>query len=62
VRGTVASLGAAQVEPLGEADIAALTELLAAADQNHDAHQFKRIASARSLNHWNVDAKQQYRT
>lgn len=61
VRGNVASLGAdAQVEPLGEADIAALTGLLAAADQNHDARQFKRIASARSLYHWNADAGQEY--
>ena len=61
VRGNVASLGAdAQVEPLGEADIAALTEMLAAADRNHDAHEFKRIASARSLYHWNADAAQEY--
>jgi glutamate synthase domain-containing protein 3 len=61
VRGNVASLGAdAQVEPLGEADIVALTGLLAAADKNHDARQFKRIASARSLYHWNADAAQEY--
>ena len=61
VRGKVASLGAdAQVEPMGEADITTLTALLAAADMNYDAHQFKRIASARSLYHWNADAEQQY--
>ena len=61
VRGNVASLGAdAQVEPLGETDIVALTGLLAAADMNFDARQFKRIASARSLYHWNADAAQEY--
>ncbi len=61
VQGAIASLGAdARIEPLGDADIASLRELLAAAGLNHDARQFKRIASARSLYHWNADAEQEY--
>jgi hypothetical protein len=50
----------AQLEPLGEADIAALTELLAAAGLHHAPQDFKRVASARSLYHWNADADQTY--
>ncbi len=61
VRGEIASLGAdARIEPLGETDIAALTELLGAAGLAHDPASFKRIASARSLYHWNADADQDY--
>lgn len=61
VRGKVASLGAdAREEPLADADIAALRELLAAAGMTHDPHTFRRIASARSLYHWNADADQEY--
>ena len=41
-------------------DLAAVTELLAAAGLKHDAHSFKRIASSRSLYHWNADANQEY--
>jgi hypothetical protein len=35
-------------------------ELLAAADLRHSPSEFKRVASARSLYHWNADAKQEY--
>ena len=58
IKGEVASL--AQFEPMTDADLAAVTELLAAAGLKHDAHSFKRIASSRSLYHWNADANQEY--
>jgi len=61
VKGEIKSLGAdAQIEPLGEADISALTGLLAAAGLSHKPEDFKRVASARSLYHWNADADQTY--
>lgn len=61
VKGDIKSLGAdARIEPLGEADIAALTGLLAAAGLSHKPEDFKRVASARSLYHWNADADQDY--
>lgn len=61
VKGEIASLGAdAQLEPLTDADIAALAQLLAEAGLSHDPHGFKRVASARTLYHWNADADQEY--
>jgi len=61
VRGEIASLGAdARIEPMSEADTAALTDLLTAAGQQHDPRSFKRVASAKSLYHWNADADQEY--
>lgn len=61
VRGSIKSLGAdAQIKPMGEADIAAVKELLDAAGLQHDPKDFKRVASARSLYHWNADADQEY--
>lgn len=61
VRGAVKSLGAdAQFEAMTDADFAAVRELLAAAGLDHDPAQFRRIASARSLYHWNAEADQQY--
>jgi methylamine---glutamate N-methyltransferase subunit B len=61
VKGRIASLGAdAQLEPLTDADIDALGTLLEAAGQTHAPQDFKRVASARSLYHWNVDADQEY--
>jgi methylamine---glutamate N-methyltransferase subunit B len=61
VKGEIRSLGAdAQLEPLGDADIQALTELLSAAGLTHRPQDFKRVASARSLYHWNADADQSY--
>jgi glutamate synthase domain-containing protein 3 len=61
VRGTVRSLGAdARNEPMSERDHAAVRELLAAAGLSHASGEFKRIASSRSLYHWNADARQSY--
>ncbi|WP_028310937.1 protein glxC [Derxia gummosa] len=63
VKGAVKSLGAdARYEDMTDADIAAVTGLLADAGMagKHDARDFRRIASARSLYHWNADANQEY--
>jgi glutamate synthase domain-containing protein 3 len=61
VRGKVKSLGAdAQFEPMTEADYATVGGLLRQAKLAHDPKEFKRIASARTLYHWNADANQEY--
>ena len=61
VRGAVKSLGAdAHEEPMGDADYAAVRELLTAAGLAHDPKSFRRVASMRSLYHWNADANQEY--
>ena len=61
VRGKVRSLGAdARFEPMSDTDRAAVKNLLAAAGLSHDAAEFKRVASAKSLYHWNADADQEY--
>ncbi|HEY9882049.1 MAG TPA: hypothetical protein V6C98_00435 [Thermosynechococcaceae cyanobacterium] len=61
VRGSIKSLGAdAQPEPMSEVDYAAVGELLAKAGFPHDPKEFKRIASAKQLYHWNADANQEY--
>lgn len=61
VKGEIKSLGAdAQLEPLTEADTTALADLLAQAGLAHAPTDFKRVASARSLYHWNADADQDY--
>lgn len=61
VRGSIKSLGAdAQIEPLTDADISGLAALLARAGLSHDPKEFKRVASARALYHWNADADQEY--
>lgn len=61
VKGHIKSLGAdAQIEPMTEADIATVRELLDASGMQHDPHDFKRVASARSLYHWNAEADQEY--
>jgi glutamate synthase domain-containing protein 3 len=61
VRGKVRSLGAdARFEPMSDADRAAVAGLLAAAGLSHDPGEFKRIASAKSLYHWNADSNQEY--
>jgi hypothetical protein len=44
----------------GEADYAAVGELLAAAGLRHEPRDFRRVASMRSLYHWNADANQEY--
>jgi len=61
VRGEVRSLGAdARFEPMGDADRSALRALLDSAGLRHDPDEFRRVASARSLYHWNADANQEY--
>lgn len=61
VRGEVKSLGAdARFEDMTEGDVAAVAQLLARAGLDHDPRRFRRVASARSLYHWNVDANQEY--
>jgi glutamate synthase domain-containing protein 3 len=61
VRGKVRSLGAdARIEPMADADHAAVRKLLAEAGVDYPSSDFKRIASARTLYHWNADAEQTY--
>ena len=61
VRGDIRSLGAdARIEPMGSSDHSAVRDLLDAADLTHSSEEFKRVASARSLYHWNADAGQEY--
>ncbi len=61
VRGNVRSLGAdARFEDMSEADYSTVRELLARARFDFDAREFKRVASAKSLYHWNADANQEY--
>jgi glutamate synthase domain-containing protein 3 len=61
IRGEVKSLGAdARFEPMTDDDRAVVADLLQQAGLNHDPASFKRIASARSLYHWNADANQEY--
>lgn len=61
VRGKIHSFGAdAQQEEMQADDFEQVAELLAAAELNYDAREFKRISSARSLYHWNADAHQEY--
>jgi glutamate synthase domain-containing protein 3 len=61
VRGDVASLGAdAEEQPMTDRDLGVLRDLLQRAGFDHDPREFRRIASARKLYHWNVDANQEY--
>ena len=61
VRGKVRSLGAdARIEPMKDQDHEAVRALLAAAGMAHSPTDFKRVASARTLYHWNADANQTY--
>ncbi len=61
VRGAIHGLGAdAHLEPMNDADFAQVQALLAQAGFEYDAREFKRIASARTLYHWNADAHQEY--
>src|ERR1700731_4124566 len=61
VRGKVRSLGAdARIEPMKDEDHEAVRALLAAAGIAHLSDEFKRVASARALYHWNADANQTY--
>jgi glutamate synthase domain-containing protein 3 len=61
VRGKIHSLGAdAREEEMQPADVEHVSRLLAAAEIDYDVREFKRVASARSLYHWNADAHQEY--
>jgi glutamate synthase domain-containing protein 3 len=61
IRGRIKSLGAdAQIEPMSNTDYAVVEELLAKAGLTYNAHEFKRVASAKQLYHWNADAEQEY--
>ena len=61
VRGQIKSLGAdAHEEPMSAADHAAVADLLGQAGLSHDPKEFRRVASMRSLYHWNADANQEY--
>jgi len=61
VRGAIKSLGAdAQLEPMTDTDVTALSTLLAQAGLTYEPSEFKRVASARTLYHWNAEADQDY--
>jgi len=61
VRGTIHSLGAdAQEEPMKEVDCAQVADLLRMAGIGYSPGEFKRVASARTLYHWNRESHRQY--
>ena len=61
VRGRIHSFGAdAQEEEMQDADFDKVSQLLAAAGMDYAASEFKRVASGRSLYHWNAEAHQEY--
>ncbi|WP_088890728.1 protein glxC [Leptolyngbya ohadii] len=61
VRGNIKSLGAdAQLEPMNDEDYAIVQSLLTQAGLPHNPQDFKRVASARQLYHWNADVNQEY--
>ena len=61
VRGQLHGLGAdAQEEPMTEADVAVVADLLRQAGMDFNPAEFKRIGSARKLYHWNSEHQQAY--
>jgi methylamine---glutamate N-methyltransferase subunit B len=61
VRGKIKGLGAdAREEPMSEEDYETLSDLLERAGFDHHPEDFKRVASARTLYHWNADHHQEY--
>jgi glutamate synthase domain-containing protein 3 len=61
VRGRIHGLGAdAREEPMQDSDHAKLAELLERAGFDHDPRSFKRVASARTLYHWNAEHFSEY--
>jgi glutamate synthase domain-containing protein 3 len=61
VRGKIHSLGAdAREEPMTAADYATVVQLLKRAEIELSSNDFKRVASARTLYHWNAEAHQEY--
>ena len=60
-RGKIHSLGAdAREEPMTAADYAQVGQLLKRAEFELSPKDFKRVASARTLYHWNAEAHQEY--
>lgn len=61
VRGKIKSFGAdAHQEEMTDQDYVDLGELLKKAGFNYSPKEFKRVASAKQLYHWNADANQEY--
>ena len=61
VRGKIHSLGAdAREEPMSKADQKEVADLLERAGFDCAPKEFKRIASAKTLYHWNADALREY--
>lgn len=64
IKGQIQSLGAdAREEEMSVADYRVVASLLAEAGSrfaHHKAQDFRRVASARGLYHWNADANQEY--
>lgn len=61
IAGRIRSLGAdARQEPMTGDDFEQVAELLRRAGLAGDPRRFKRVASARTLYHWNADAHQEY--
>ncbi len=61
VRGKIHSFGAdAQEEEMQDKDYERVAQLLSDAEMDCEAKEFKRVASARSLYHWNADVHQEY--
>jgi len=61
VRGSIHSLGAdAREESMSENDYRTVGDLLGKAGINYSSKEFKRVASARTLYHWNAEAGQEY--
>jgi methylamine---glutamate N-methyltransferase subunit B len=61
VRGRIHSLGIdAREEPMTDLDYLKLQQLLTTAQMKANPRDFKRVASAKTLYHWNVEAGQEY--
>ncbi|HZR01750.1 MAG TPA: protein glxC [Burkholderiales bacterium] len=61
VRGRIKSLGAdAHEEDMTPRDYEVLGALLDSAGHRYDPRHFRRVASMRTLYHWNADANQEY--
>ena len=61
VQGSIHSLGAdAREEPMQDTDFNRVSTLLSSAGIGGESKKFKRVASARSLYHWNAEAHQEY--
>ena len=50
----------AREEPMADNDHRTVAELLGKAGINYSSREFKRVASARTLYHWNAEVGQEY--